>query len=216
VDAAAARPGELGLLLGSWPEGVPRRASFHEHVAVTAERANYALLLVGDHLVAASPNFDSLVWLTHLATVTARISIGTCLLQLALRDPVVVAKQLASIDVLSGGRLIVGVGVGGEFPAEWDAVEVDRRDRGRRTDEHLELVRQLWSGREVSFHGHYRTVERVFDGVDACVTPVLEMSEAPGRAGRARRSVCRDRLPHTDVRRGSHRPPGAVMTCSGG
>lgn len=97
--------------------------------------------------------YESLSLLSGLAARTSRIRIGTAVLQLAMREPVVSAKAIASIDRLSGGRLTVGVGIGGEFPPEWEAVGVRLRTRARRTDEMLEALAGLWGTGAYRFSG---------------------------------------------------------------
>jgi alkanesulfonate monooxygenase SsuD/methylene tetrahydromethanopterin reductase-like flavin-dependent oxidoreductase (luciferase family) len=72
-----------------------------------------------------------------------------------LYHPVIVAKQLADLDARSGGRLCVGVGVGGEFRHEFDAIGVPVDERGPRTDEAIQILRTLWGGGPASFHGHF-------------------------------------------------------------
>ncbi len=81
-----------------------------------------------------------------LTAWTARVRVGSAVLVLPLYHPVVVAKQLADLDARSGGRVSVAVGVGGEFPAEFDAVGVPLAERGPRTDEAMDVLRSLWAG----------------------------------------------------------------------
>lgn len=88
--------------------------------------------------------YESLAVLAALAAKTTRVRIGTAVLLLAMRNPVVVAKTLASIDRLSEGRLTVGIGVGGEFRDEWTAVGADHRRRGATTDRMIDELRSLW------------------------------------------------------------------------
>src|SRR6202012_6277532 len=94
------------------------------------EAAGFGSLLVGDPLFAAGPTPDSLALAADLAARTETIRIGTAVLQLGLREPVAAGKQIATIDCLSGGRFILGVGAGGEFADEWAAANVPRADRG--------------------------------------------------------------------------------------
>lgn len=101
-------------------------------------------LWVSDHLLWWRPMYEALTLLAAIAGRTSRARIGTAVLQLALRPPLLAAKALASIDRLSGGRLIVGVGVGGEYAPEWEAAGVDRRGRGRRTEDMIRTLRRLW------------------------------------------------------------------------
>jgi alkanesulfonate monooxygenase SsuD/methylene tetrahydromethanopterin reductase-like flavin-dependent oxidoreductase (luciferase family) len=101
-------------------------------------------LWVSDHLLWWRPMYESLTLLAAIAGRTSRVEIGTAVLLLALRPPLLAAKTLASIDRLSGGRLTVGVGVGGEYAPEWEASGVERRGRGRRTDDMIRTLRRLW------------------------------------------------------------------------
>jgi alkanesulfonate monooxygenase SsuD/methylene tetrahydromethanopterin reductase-like flavin-dependent oxidoreductase (luciferase family) len=151
-----------GVLVGSWPLGMPKDpAGFYRRLARLTEDAGFDSLMVGDHLFAAGPNPDSLALAADLAARTETIKIGTAVLQLGLREPVAAAKQIATIDMMSGGRFILGVGAGGEFADEWAAANVPRADRGQRLDEYLELVTQLWSGQPVDHVGKFRTVQGV-------------------------------------------------------
>lgn len=116
-------------------------------VADAADRAGSGVdhLWVSDHLLWWRPMYEATALLAALAGRTSRVRIGSAVLLLALRHPVLAAKTLASVDRLSGGRLILGVGVGGEYAPEWDAAGVARRGRGRRTDLMLRQIRALWS-----------------------------------------------------------------------
>jgi probable F420-dependent oxidoreductase len=95
-----------------------------------------------------------------MAALTSRVRLAIGVIVLPQRQPVLLAKQLASIDVLSGGRLIVGVGVG-YVEAELRALGASLADRGARTDEHLAAMRVLWDEAPPSFDGHFVK----FDGV---------------------------------------------------
>ena len=97
---------------------------------------------------------------------TERVRVGAGILVLPLYPPVLVAKQLADLDAWSGGRLSVGVGVGGEFPEEFAALGIALEERGPRADEALDVLRALWSGEAVIHHG------RFFDLDDVTLRPV--------------------------------------------
>lgn len=157
-----------GILVGSWPLGMPAENNFYRRHAEQVERLGYDLLFHGDHLFMYNPNPDALAVLAHMAACTERVSLGTGVLLPALREPVVLAKQLATIDYLSNGRLIAGVGVGGEIEQEWKAMQVPREERGERTDEYLALMKELWSHRSVQFIGRFRSV----NGVEGTPKPV--------------------------------------------
>lgn len=150
-------------------------------IATLAESLGYDSLWVADHVVVPRPRvepspmepteplLDPVVALTHLAANTDRIRLATGCIVLPQRNPLVLAKQLASLDVLSGGRLIFGMAVGYLEP-EMRAVGVPMSGRGSRADEHLQAMRALWHSAEPSFHG--RHVD--FDGVDAHPRPLQE------------------------------------------
>lgn len=115
----------------------------------------------GDHVSFHLPLYESLTLLAAYAAITERIRLGTAVYLLALRPPAVVAKITATLDVLSGGRLIFGVGVGGENPKEFEACGVPHRERGARVTEALEVVRALWRDTPATFKGRFTSFERV-------------------------------------------------------
>jgi len=102
---------------------------------------------------------DPLVWLSYVAAVTSRIRLATGILILPQRNPVVLAKEVATLDVLSGGRVTLGVGVGW-LQEEFDALGVPFADRGPRTDEAVAALRCLWAEEEPTFSGDYWSFER--------------------------------------------------------
>ncbi len=95
---------------------------------------------------------DPLIWLTWIAAVAPRLKLGTSILILPQRNPVVLAKAVASLDRLSGGRVILGIGIGW-LREEADAVGSIFSERGRRTDEYIDAMRALWATPVASFHG---------------------------------------------------------------
>ena len=86
---------------------------------------------------------------------TRRIKFGVNVVSLALRDPVLLAKQCATIDVLSQGRLLPGFGIGSPQGPEWQTLHIDTATRGRKTDEALEIIHRLWSEDSVDFEGRH-------------------------------------------------------------
>jgi probable F420-dependent oxidoreductase len=97
---------------------------------------------------------DPLIWLTWVAAVTERIKLATGILILPQRNPVVLAKEVATLDAMSGGRLILGVGVGW-LEEEFQAIGVPFGERGRRTDEYMAAMRSLWTDDTATFHGEF-------------------------------------------------------------
>lgn len=144
--------------------GIALTPSFHRGAPVPAdllaaarlaEERGFDAIWSGDHVLMHNPMLDSIVVLASYAAVTERIRIGTSVYLMPLRHPVITAKQIASLDVLSGGRFVFGVGVGGEVAREFAAVEVPVRERGSRTDEALEIVTRLLAGERLDFEGRH-------------------------------------------------------------
>jgi probable F420-dependent oxidoreductase len=110
---------------------------------------------VGDHVSFYIPILESLTLLSFVAGVTSRVRLGTGVYLVPLRHPTHTAKVTSTLDVLSGGRLTLGIGVGGEFPPEFEACGVPVAERGARTDESLEIIRRLWTEDEVVHEGEH-------------------------------------------------------------
>jgi probable F420-dependent oxidoreductase len=121
--------------------------------AVKAEALGFDSIWVWDHIfLGVDPPFPVLEAMTTLAAVAARtatIKLGTGVLVLPLRNPVVLAKELASLDLIAGGRLLLGV-ASGWYKREFDAVGVPFRERGRIMDRNLEILRRLWTEQQVN------------------------------------------------------------------
>jgi len=130
---------------GSSPlvDGAPD-PSHYRRIAETAEAAGFDSLWASDHIAFHHPLLDVTVALATFAAVTERIRIGAGVLLLPLRPPALVAREFASLDYLSGGRVILGVGVGGEVPADFEAIGVPIRERGARTDASMRALRELF------------------------------------------------------------------------
>ncbi|OAA26923.1 flavin-dependent oxidoreductase, F420-dependent methylene-tetrahydromethanopterin reductase [Frankia sp. EI5c] len=131
-----------------------------------AERLPIASVWQGGHILPRTGTGEAITRLALMTAWTERVRVGTAILVAPFYQPVVAAKQIADLDAHSGGRLSIGVGVGGEFQHEFDAIGVPVAERGARTDETLEIFRALWSGEPVSHHG------RFFDFDDVHLRPV--------------------------------------------
>ena len=99
-----------------------------------------------------SPIPDPLIWLTHLAATTTTLRLATGILIVPQRNPLVLAKQVATLDVLSGGRVILGVGAGW-LQEEFTALDIPFEDRGRRLDDHIGALRAAWGEQPASYEG---------------------------------------------------------------
>lgn len=170
---SAPRIGLFGINFGiaSEPDGMRR-------VAQACEAAGYDSVWTGEHIVLPDPQappspaapeslfVDSAVALSYLAAVTETIKLGTGIIILPQRQPAVLAKSLASVDHLSGGRLLFGLGVGYLEP-EMTACSTPMERRGERADEYLAAMRVLWTTDAGSFDGEFVR----FDGVTANPKP---------------------------------------------
>ena len=159
--------GRFGVFLPSyiWPGDGPDRARGIKAFARTVEELGFDSLFITDHLLAAR-RFYSASFLEPLATlavaagVTERVRLGTSILIMPLRNPVMLAKELATLQFLSENRMILGAGVGWN-DAEYEAVGVQKSERGKRTDEMLDIMLPLLEGETVTYHGRYYSVDDV-------------------------------------------------------
>lgn len=154
--------------LGTYAD--PRHAV---RVAQAAEVSGWEAVFVWDHLafVWGSPAADPWTTLAAIASSTERVRLGTAVTPVARRRPQVLANQVATLDVLSGGRVVFGAGLGGS-PSEFGKFGEPTAEKVRAAmlDEGLGLLRGLWSGEEVTHHGEHYTV----DGVTLSPTPLQE------------------------------------------
>lgn len=139
-----------GQLVGE----IPAPAVFGE-VARRAEELGYDSLWAGDHISFEHPILDVTVALATFAAVTSRITIGAGIVLLPLRPPALVAKEFASLDYLSGGRVVLGVGVGGESEQDYEAVGVPINERGARADDAMAALRALFADAPASYEGRF-------------------------------------------------------------
>ncbi len=166
---------EIGVAIPRLPDG-PGLKNFVR----AAEDLRFESVLAGDHIVlptggtnqypytatgsfsrpADEPFLETMTLLGYLAACTDRIKLGSTVVILPYRNPVVQAKMFASLDVLTGGRMICGVGVGW-LEKEFDTLGVDYTDRGAITDEFLEIFRVLWTEPDPVHHGKYFDIEGI-------------------------------------------------------
>ena len=140
------------------------------------EDLGFEYLSVGEHFMRGTPpgpTHASLPLLGVAAGATERIRLLSSILLVPFYQPLVLARMTASLDIASGGRLTLGVGVGGEFPVEFEAAGLNVRQRGRRTDECLEAVRRLWTEETVSYQGRH------FNLNDAAINPLPTQDPHP-------------------------------------
>ena len=135
-----------------------------------AEELGFDYLSTGEHLMFHGSVPNGLISLAAAAGATETIKLISSITLVPLYPAALLAKQVAMLDVVSGGRFSLGVGVGGEFPKEFDAVGVPVTERGARTNEALEVLDRLLTERDVHFDGRFTTL----DGVTISPRPIQE------------------------------------------
>lgn len=155
---------KFGIILPIWRLSV-RDA---EMLTCRAEELGFDGVFIPDHVVAMpatvehyGPSWpDPLALLAYLAGKTTNIHLGTSVIVLPYRNPLAVAKAAATVDQVSGGRLIFGVGVGWD-EAEFKVLNIPFRERGRIADEYLAIIKTVWTSETADFHGRYFSFEKV-------------------------------------------------------
>ncbi|HEY0935607.1 MAG TPA: LLM class flavin-dependent oxidoreductase [Trebonia sp.] len=162
-------------------------------LAAGAEDAGFDLIACGEHLFFHGPVPNAFVALAAAAGATTRIRLLSALTILPLYPAAVAAKLVATLDGVSGGRFELGVGVGGEYPAEFAAAGVPVAERGRRTDEALEVLARLLPGQPASFGGAYTTL-----GGQRLQPPAVQQPRPPVWVGGRREASMRRAARYAD------------------
>ncbi len=129
--------------------------------AQTAEALGYDYLLTGEHVMFYTPVANTLISLAAAAGATERIKLMSGIVLVPLYPAALLAKQVSMLDVVSNGRFNLGIGVGGEFPKEFEAVGVPVKERGARTDEALQVLDKLLTEKDVHFDGRFTKLDGV-------------------------------------------------------
>jgi probable F420-dependent oxidoreductase len=178
--------------------GIAGTADAMVRIAVAAEETGLESVWTGEHVVLPDPQappspsppqtpfLDPAVALAHVAASTTRIRLGTGVIILPQRNPLVLAKELASVDVVSGGRLVFGLGSGYLEP-EFRALGAPYEQRGPVTDESIEVIRALWTMEKPGYDGRFFA----FSGIDAQPRPVQKPHPPIVVGGMSRRAARR-------------------------
>lgn len=130
-----------------------------EQAAQLAERQGFDVIGVGEHVSFYGDTANGIVSLSVAAGATSTIRLMSAITLVPLYPPALLAKMGAALDVASNGRFMLGVGVGGEFPNEFEACGVPVAERGARTDDALEVITRTWSGTNVNYQGRFTTLK---------------------------------------------------------
>ena len=155
-----------------------------------AESFGYDYLCSGEHMMFHGAVPNSLITLAVAAGATSRIKLMSTVVLLPLYTPMVLAKMTSVLDVASEGRYHMGIGVGGEFPKEFEACGVPVKQRGSRSNEALEVIKKLWTEKNASFEGRYSK----FSGVTVDPQPIQKPHPPIWVAGRKESAMRRAAL----------------------
>jgi probable F420-dependent oxidoreductase len=150
----------IGIMPGPWPPG-RAGADFLWTLCEMLERSDVDSIWLSDRLSSPAPVPEVMTTLAAIGARTTRLKFGPSVVVLPYRTPVVAAKEMATVDWLSQGRLFPAVGVGVELPREFEASGVAFAQRGRRTDEAIRVMRMLWTQDEVTFQGEFYKLDRI-------------------------------------------------------
>ena len=178
----------IGIGFSGWPFGETNPEAFWSAVDL-AENLAIDSLWLSDRVVSEALSLEPVVALSWVAARTRKMKFGTSVMALPLRNPTVLAKELATLDFLSGGRLLLAVGLGRDDDTELQACGIHRSERAGRTEEMVHLLRALWSENGVSAEGKY------YQFRDVTIAPKPAQANPPiwvgGRSGPAFRRTAR-------------------------
>ena len=154
----------IGFVPGAFGQGGDD-PTFLRRLVELGDRYSYDSIWLSDRIVSDRFSLEPMIALSMVAAYSDRLKFGTSVLAMPLRNPVVLAKQIATLDYLSQGRFFPAVGLGQEEPEEYEACGVSKEDRGPRTDEAIQLMRRLWQEDNVTHEGTFYTCH------DVSITP---------------------------------------------
>src|SRR5213596_316025 len=144
---------KIGIGFGQWKYGLPEPEALCVYAEV-AEAVGLDSIWLSDHIVTRNPTLDIACLFAMVAARTKRVKMGPSVLTLPARHPIQVAKTYATLDYLSGGRMIMAVGSGSD-PRDLVACGVPPQERGKRLDEGIVVLRKLWTESHVTHHGQF-------------------------------------------------------------
>jgi probable F420-dependent oxidoreductase len=150
----------IGVMPGPWPAG-PGGPEFLWKLVALCEDTEIDSLWLSERLSAPLPVPEPMTTLAAVAARTSRLKFGPSVFVTPFRTPVMAAREIAMIDYLSGGRMLPAFGIGVEQEREFLAAGVPFKERGRRTDEAIAIMRRCWSENEVTFEGEFWRLDRI-------------------------------------------------------
>ncbi|MDP6714475.1 MAG: LLM class flavin-dependent oxidoreductase [SAR202 cluster bacterium] len=163
---------KIGIGFGGWPFPTQDPDELWRYVAA-CEELDIDSLWLSDRIVSEVMNVEPMIAMSFIAARTTKLKFGTSVLALPLRNPTVLAKEIATLDFLSKGRVLPAVGLGTEDEREFEACGSPKSQRGGRTDEAIEVMKLLWSQDNVTFHGKYHTLN------DVTIRPKVVQKDLP-------------------------------------
>jgi probable F420-dependent oxidoreductase len=150
----------IGVMPGPWPDGPDGQALLWRLIDY-CEASEIDSLWFSERLSSPAPVLEPMTTMAAVAARTHRLKFGPSVLVAPFRSPVLMARELAMLDYLSNGRALPAVGIGVELEREFRAAGIPFRERGRRTDETIEILRRCWTGDEVTYAGEFWQLDRV-------------------------------------------------------
>ena len=151
----------IGVMPGPWPAGVDGNADFFWRFVETCEKSAIDSVWFSERLSSPVPVPEPMTAMAAIAARTTRLKFGPSVLITPFRSPVVAARELAMIDYLSNGRMLPAFGIGVEQEREFLAAGVPFKERGKRTDEAIAIMRRCWQEDEVTFAGEFWKLDRI-------------------------------------------------------
>ena len=179
----------IGYMPGAFPSGKEGIKYLRDLVEV-GDKCGYDSIWLSDRVVGERASPEPLIALSMVAGYSEKMKFGTSVLQLPVRNPVVLAKEMATLDYLSNGRFLPAIGLGQEDPREYEACGVSKEDRGLRTDEAVDVMRCLWHEDNVTYEGRFFSLHDVTINPKPVQVPSLPVWIG-GRSTAAQRRVGR-------------------------
>lgn len=144
----------IGVMPGPWPEQAEMPGALWDLIDL-CERTEIDSLWFSERLSSPTPMPEPITTMAAIAARTTRLKFGPSVLTLPFRSPVVLAREMAMLDVMSNGRMLPAIGIGAEDERSFRAAGVPVKERARRTDEAIRIMREVWSGEPVSYEGQF-------------------------------------------------------------